>query len=76
MKQDNYNCFIFQKPVANTGFSLSARNCPATISLLLSYYYATITLLIRAFIHAFPCLLPASSYGVAYTLSTAPVQIL
>jgi hypothetical protein len=75
MKQANYNCFANQKPVLDAGFSLSARNRPATISLLLSYYYATITLLCTAFSHAFPCLLPTFCYGVAYTLPTGPVQV-
>jgi hypothetical protein len=75
MKQDNYSYFILQKPVLDAGFSLSARNLQPTISLLLGYYYATIALLIMAFSHAFPCLLPASSYGITYTLSTGPVQV-
>ena len=75
MKQDNYNCFILQKPVLDAGFSLSTRNLRPALSLLLGYYYATITLLCTAFSHAFPCLLPASSYGVTYALSTVPVQV-
>lgn len=76
MKQDNYSCFLPQKPVMVTGPSRPARNCPPALSLLLSYYYATITLLVMAFSRRSACLLPASSYGVTYTLGTGPVLVL